>query len=190
MQYTPPLPLEVLQGGSTPSDPSEFIQPLCTWQDVQDASKTNPDNVLKLLMSASDFDLAKDWAELHGVFDDYQQVYRHDNIWKWVCILRMQNLVCDIERLKQTSVLTFDICYDEFLYRYYHSLFVLFIPSWYLFKFPSYFIHNMLHKVLSKLLEQTWHFPWLYELILVLWYPVHVPETLFHVAVLCVLTER
>lgn len=80
MQYTPPLPLEVLQGGSTPSDPSELIQPLCTWQDVQDASKTNPDNVLKLLMSASDFDLAKDWAELHGVFDDYQQVYRHDNI--------------------------------------------------------------------------------------------------------------
>ena len=74
MQYTPTPTMEVLQEGYAPSDSTQAVRPLCTWQDVQAESKTSPDNVLKLLMSVGDFDLARDWADIHGVMEDYQQV--------------------------------------------------------------------------------------------------------------------
>nr|XP_054759360.1 zinc finger FYVE domain-containing protein 26-like [Lytechinus pictus] len=104
MQYSPPLSLGVLQGGSTPSDLSEVIRPLCTWQDVQDASKTSPDSVLKLLMSASDFDLAKDWAELHGVIDDYQQT---------ILVNQLEHLLCNSCNNLQVYQILEDVCSSE-----------------------------------------------------------------------------
>ncbi|XP_072171552.1 uncharacterized protein [Diadema setosum] len=75
MQQASVLPLEVPQdeGEEESDEPWQATRPLSTWQDVQAESKTRPDYVLKLLISAANFKLAREWAELHNVLDDYQQ---------------------------------------------------------------------------------------------------------------------
>ena len=52
------------------SVPSPYIQ----WQQVAEDSLGNPQAVLKVILTAKDFELAKRWARLHGLHADLREV--------------------------------------------------------------------------------------------------------------------
>ena len=71
----PPSPsFELVQESDEFPLPTAAPNPYLDWQYIADESQSNPHKILDIFMLAEDFDLAKQWAEIHGVYDIVRQV--------------------------------------------------------------------------------------------------------------------
>ena len=65
---------ELVQESDDFSDVQVAPNPYLDWQYVEGESQSNPHKILEVLIAAEDFDLARHWAEVHGVYDIVRQV--------------------------------------------------------------------------------------------------------------------
>ena len=53
---------------------SQILERLCRWQGVVEVSSQSPEMVLEVLAYMKDFKTAYKWANIYGVFDQFEQV--------------------------------------------------------------------------------------------------------------------
>ena len=78
--------------------------PYLDWQYVADESHSSPHSILDTLMVAKDFDLARHWAKVHGVFDSVWQVSDQQSVDLLTAVIHW--LECDTEQGKAVTFLS------------------------------------------------------------------------------------